>query len=661
MLKGNARLAAAAAAVVGVSVFSSIALAQTPIMDGTLDAGSYGTPFATQTVQTQFGDNQSEIDAGYARIENGKLYMFIAGNLESNNNKLVFFFDTKAGGQNVMRTDNPDVSFNQLNDKYGGMTHDTGFEPDYLLAVSRDRPGGAEGSIYVDFSELNTDGGGTGGYSGRIDVPANQITSGTSSGGNNRGVPSFNIGYNDANVAGVGGGSNALDPAGIAAAQAVTTGFEVVIDLPQIAALGNFTVVAGINGSSHDYWSNQFLNGLPTPGGTQGNLGGDGTGGFNGTVGAINFANFYPASDQFSSFTYAAPAVARFDVASGIWSQGANWTGGISPNRTDARAQFGVPSVPGSGTATLDTNVTVQQLTFTGLGSYTILPSGTNTLTVSGAATNSSILVSGGNHTIAAPLVLGPTTKIEVVGSLQSLTITGAVSAVGQTIRKVGPGLVQFPNVIAGHLAIDAGTVKIGANGTNAGVSNVQLLSIGGGDLPIAKLDITNNGFIVDYAVVDPQTSPIDTIRTQIIAGRAGGNWSGNGITSSTAAANSGQFGIGYAEASQVGGVSMTFMGNTVDTTAVVFRYTRLGDTNLDGTVNLDDFTALAAGFGSGTSWFQGDSNYDGLVNLDDFTALAANFGSSAPGDAPRSSVPEPTALSLLAVATMGLARRRRA
>ncbi|HOW72220.1 MAG TPA: hypothetical protein PKY77_16595 [Phycisphaerae bacterium] len=49
-----------------------------------------------------------------------------------------------------------------------------------------------------------------------------------------------------------------------------------------------------INGSNHDYLSNQFLGGLTPP---QGNLGGDGTGGFNGTVGQINLNNF--AGEQF--------------------------------------------------------------------------------------------------------------------------------------------------------------------------------------------------------------------------------------------------------------------------------------------------------------------------------------------------------------------------
>ena len=37
-----------------------------PTVDGTKDA-EYGGPLAVQTVETQFGDNFSELDAGYAK------------------------------------------------------------------------------------------------------------------------------------------------------------------------------------------------------------------------------------------------------------------------------------------------------------------------------------------------------------------------------------------------------------------------------------------------------------------------------------------------------------------------------------------------------------------------------------------------------------------
>ncbi len=83
------------------------------------------------------------------------------------------------------------------------------------------------------------------------------------------------------------------------------------------------------------------------------------------------------------------------------------------------------------------------------------------------------------------------------------------------------------------------------------------------------------------------------------------------------------------------------------------------GDANRSRTVDLPDFTLLAANFSrTGRTFSQGDFNYDDLVNLDDFTLLAANFGRSvpAPADLPRGtpltpgSSPLPVAFSNTAI-----------
>jgi hypothetical protein len=108
----------------------------------------------------------------------------------------------------------------------------------------------------------------------------------------------------------------------------------------------------------------------------------------------------------------------------------------------------------------------------------------------------------------------------------------------------------------------------------------------------------------------------------------------------------------------------------TVDSTAILIRFTRVGDANLDGTVNLQDFNRLAASFGATNAfWHQGDFNYDGQVNLQDFNRLAANFGQSAAGTSVTpedwanlaSAIPEPAAAtSLLGVVGIALAQRSR-
>ncbi len=121
--------------------------------------------------------------------------------------------------------------------------------------------------------------------------------------------------------------------------------------------------------------------------------------------------------------------------------------------------------------------------------------------------------------------------------------------------------------------------------------------------------------------------------RTLLTRGHNGGAWNGvagaagGAINSSLAGGSSQSDGIGYGLGSEIAPTSIA--GFTIAPGDTLLRYTLDGDADLNQQVNLDDFTALAASFGTGNSWVRGDSNYDAAVNLNDFTALAANFGSS--------------------------------
>lgn len=233
-------------------------------VDGTAE-GTYGAALSVQTLQTQFGDNNlgvvdyangSELDAAYATIKGGNLYLTLAGNLESNFNKLEIFIDSRAGaGQNQLRSDNPDVDFNGLN-RMAGLTFDTGFAPDYWLSVTG---GGGPYQMYTNFAELLTGGGGSGGYLGQTGA----VSDGTLGGGSN---PFGILGtINNINTGGVSGGTGPSSGAG------VTTGVEFCIPLAAIGdPTGPICISAFINGGGHDYLANQVLG--PLPDGT-GNLG----------------------------------------------------------------------------------------------------------------------------------------------------------------------------------------------------------------------------------------------------------------------------------------------------------------------------------------------------------------------------------------------------
>jgi hypothetical protein len=258
-------------------------------VDGTKDAG-YGGALAVQTVETGFGDNFSEMDAGYGIIDSGKLYLMLTGNVEANFNKLEIFIDSKAGGQSVF-----DSSGNDNAGRMDGLVFDAGFTADYHVIFRRGTDTGNQ-KVDVDFANL-----GAQSASGYQDIMTGSGLDGTGSTGTGVNASPILVGYDNSNVAGVGGNTGAA--ANQAAAAAVTTGLELGIDLADLGYTGGpIRVMVGQNGGGHDYFSNQILGGLPV--GT-GNLGGDGNGNFTGTA-AINFQNF--AGDQFFTVPVPEPA-----------------------------------------------------------------------------------------------------------------------------------------------------------------------------------------------------------------------------------------------------------------------------------------------------------------------------------------------------------------
>lgn len=229
-----------------------------------------------------------------------------------------------------------------------------------------------------------------------------------------------------------------------------------------------------------------------------------------------------------------------------------------------------------------------------------------------------------------------------------------AVSAGTLTTR----GLVNH-----GLTSISAGaTLEIGPAGPvgdTSATSNFRegLFSIAGGSTPTGKLDLNKNGAVFDYV----NTSPEATIAAQIASGYAGGNWTGNGITSSDAADDVAGHAVGYALASDIGSPA-TFLGQSVDATSVLVRYTRQGDADLSGATDLADFSALGANFNLPGGWAKGDFNYDGTVGIADFSLLAANYNLAAAGGVSdrAGAVPEPASLGLLLFGAAATLRRSR-
>ena len=298
------------------------------VVDGTLDATGY-TRVATQTCNTGFGDNQSELNAMYTAFEGSRLFIMLTGNLEGNFNKLEIFFDSVAGGENTLSStpeydfpDNDPPAWNSqrlgniLNPGVGpGLTFDSAFIADYHMFVRR---GFDPNAAKFDFNVLDLDFidrlGGTqqliDGNAKRVafDFDA-QVGSGSVEPGelaNNaaNGVINSNIDFalNNNNMAGVSGDTNVT--VDTAAAEAVMTGIELSIDVSDLGLdaqqAGTIKVMAIVNGSNHDYVSNQILPGLPE---LSGNLGADNAGTFLGDLPAVDFEVL--AGEQFHCIEYA--------------------------------------------------------------------------------------------------------------------------------------------------------------------------------------------------------------------------------------------------------------------------------------------------------------------------------------------------------------------
>jgi autotransporter-associated beta strand protein len=316
-----------------------------------------------------------------------------------------------------------------------------------------------------------------------------------------------------------------------------------------------------------------------------------------------------------------------------------------------------------------------------------------------------------GNLNLGAISELVPASGIDMKGS-GLLTVTGAASYTGPTSVDAGTLRVTGSVATSSGVTVNAGTfnaaasqtvraltIKSGALATvNAGLllkvgdnTTAAPLTLDGTNGNTAKLDLTSGGVAVDISPTADANASLTAVRTQIIAGfnatapgANDGDWAGNGITSSTAAANSGHA-VGYALSSEVFGADGgSFLASPVDGSAVLARYTLAGDATLDGAVDFNDLVKLAQNYNTTVSsttqswWNNGDFTYDGIVDFNDLVKLAQNYNTALPSspipgasvdfnaDLARafSSVPEPSGALLTLLAACGFAlpiRRRRA
>ena len=93
-----------------------------------------------------------------------------------------------------------------------------------------------------------------------------------------------------------------------------------------------------------------------------------------------------------------------------------------------------------------------------------------------------------------------------------------------------------------------------------------------------------------------------------------------------------------------------------MDTLVLDILKTAYGDANLDGTVNIADYTNLKNHWGDLTGWNEGDFSGDGRVGIADYVLLKNSFGAD---NTASTSVPEPSTSILIALLAPLMLRRR--
>jgi autotransporter-associated beta strand protein len=244
--------------------------------------------------------------------------------------------------------------------------------------------------------------------------------------------------------------------------------------------------------------------------------------------------------------------------------------------------------------------------------------------------------------TFTGSIALGGSARIHTITNAAVTTYAGELHDGGLT--KAGPGLLVLAgdNAYLGPTIIDAGALALRKTPT-ANPWRPVLDGPGGAD-------VRGGALVFNYA---ENSSPAAQVLAILDAGYdQTPKFATGALRSSTATA---QHGLGWLD--------------DPASSRLTVAYTRYGDANLDGQVNLQDFDRLAVNFGAlGAVWSQADFNYDGSVNLQDFNRLAGNFGLGATGPevtpqdwaALAAAVPEPLSAAAPLMALLVARRNRR-
>ena len=350
--------------------------------------------------------------------------------------------------------------------------------------------------------------------------------------------------------------------------------------------------------------------------------------------------------------------------AGGEWNTSTNWSPSTVPATNDHVVTF--DSSSSGGTIAVTGPVTVNKISFDSASdSFTVTGPEVISLQASTELVDPSISVVAGSHTISADIhqVDGVTVGVAAGASLT----VGAVNLDGGIMQKDGAGELRIDGTAAGstgNLVANAGTISgsgtvggdfVNVAGTVAPGSSAGILTVGGiynqGEDATLSIELggTTAGDDYDRLVVGGMASLDGTLNVSLI----------DGFTLA------GSLGFDILDFSTVNGDFSTLnlpAGLTWDVSdgTLSFGGGLPGDFNGNGTVDAADYVVWRDNLGAGDeSALGGNGNGTGGVDQADYLVWKNNFGSTN-GSGNSVAIPEPAAMSLVALTALGALVRSR-